>query len=319
MLYFTILKLDCSIPLHREEIALIVVCMSRRKKKQCSRGPDCPYRDEHQHQMEYSHHSNAAKSSKGKRKRSSVASRRRSEDVSASVSSGRRLGGGSSKSRPSKSWDCARCTLVNTGDSTTCQACEWRKTSRKDVGAGVKVCDLTHTEEGYRSSNSSREDVVDLMSPVAKKSSRSIRQEQDDAYALALAKDMSKIEHREKQESKKKCEIVDLIDDDDEDEVVVKKAKPMSEPDDGPGVCCVLFKLPDGKKIRRRFQESDTVKFLFAFLDVELREKNSQIERYSLKWIAHPTISRESQDAAKSLRDCGLFGRVAIYLCDLDK
>ena len=80
------------------------------------------------------------------------------------------------------------------------------------------------------------------------------------------------------------------------------------------------FRLPDGSRLEETFRADAPLNEVFRYLDVELQQRKPPIGRYGLKWGSRPTVQRNGGvDGTIPLRECGLNGRVALFVSDLDR
>ena len=85
------------------------------------------------------------------------------------------------------------------------------------------------------------------------------------------------------------------------------------------GIVTILVRLADGARLIRKFYRSDTVQSIHDWVTIELYERKSNVQHFSLV-SNHPTrvFEPDSDDCRLPLVDAGLAPQASLFLRDLD-
>ena len=204
--------------------------------------------------------------------------------------------------------------------------------SPKSSAAGKRFHVLTRIE-GTRSSNDlarnltdaitkHRQQVIDVRREnETREAQRNLRTSQDAAYRAALEADRKKREAEEEAKEKAELEAAVALSKklEEEAEMVRKKAAIADEPPAGQeGVSTFVFRLPNGSRLTRRFEDTNTLEFVFNYLDVVFNEGEGP-KHYAMTAYPHRRFCREkASDLDLTLKELKLTGRVALFVNNLD-
>jgi hypothetical protein len=214
--------------------------------------------------------------------------------------------------RKDTSWACSFCTVINMDERSSCSVCgRKRDVVKEDV---IDLCGSDEEDVGkQRSSKRRRKNTLTTSNSLDRK----LKAEQDDAFELARAIDLSKAQQKERErEEKEKKERMRRAKEESHQEEINRKRKEIGEePTDG-SLVSVMFKLPDNTRIQRKFRHIDRIQKMYFFLDITLSAKG--IRRYSTKIPPERPVNRDAAELEKTFKDLGLCGRVAVFVFDLD-
>ena len=217
-------------------------------------------------------------------------------------------------------WVCSVCTVVNEDDRNKCVVCGRSRESLSTFSSNrskdpdvIDLCGSDDDEEPIRPRSKRRKTTSTKTSTADRK----LKAEQDDAFELARAIDLSKAHQKEREKRQKENEERLRLAKENSRQIELEKKKKQvgEEPKDGELVS-VVFKLPDNSRIQRKFRCLEKVEKMFFFLDVLLDEKG--VKRYSTKIPPERPVNRSDAKLESTFKELGLVGRIAVFVFDLD-
>ncbi|XP_035794477.1 FAS-associated factor 2-like [Anopheles albimanus] len=158
---------------------------------------------------------------------------------------------------------------------------------------------------------------------------QTLRQQQDEAYQRSLQADQEK-QRRKQQEREEARRIQDAIDaerraeeqrKEDIERLKLELADQVpKEPEAGePGTISIVFKLPSGLRLERRFHNTNTMTDIYNFIFCHPQAPDSfEITTNFPKRVLECSPRTEGEPAGPTLVDSGLKNREVLFVADLD-
>jgi len=232
------------------------------------------------------------------------------------------------RTKEDTTWACSVCTVINSDDRSKCSVCGRSRTklpnlsssssSRKKDPDVIDLCG-SDDEEPRRPRRKRRRirNTTKTTTSTTTSTDRRLKAEQDDAFELARAIDLSKAQQKERERKQKENEerLRQAQEKSRQTELERKKKRVGEEPKDG-DLVSVMFKLPDNSRIQRKFRCEEKMEKMYFFLDVVLDEKG--VKRYSTKIPPERPVKRKDANLESTFKESRLSGRIAVFVFDLD-